>query len=165
MSLAILGLTAGFILVLVFLLYLLIHSQLTVFMKFLAVFIVAGFYILQYESLQQYSGWPSTDDLPEKFVLIATDIREPNQKTGEKGMMYWWLRDSASLDQAPRVYQLPYEPEVHKKTEQVLQQQEMGTQYVGRKSKKSQLTNGAGVSFEKISKSQRHQKARKGNGS
>ncbi|MBT3203898.1 MAG: hypothetical protein HN349_06240, partial [Gammaproteobacteria bacterium] len=61
MSLAILGLTAGFILVLVFLFYLTVKTDLHIAVKFLAVFISAGFYIIQYESLQQFTGWPSTD--------------------------------------------------------------------------------------------------------
>ncbi len=123
MSLAILGLTSGFILVLIFLFIITLKTDLTLTIKFLAVFVITGFYIIQYESLQQYSGWPSTDDLPEKFVLIASDVREPDQKTGEKGVMYWWLRDSANVDQPPRAFQLPYEPEAHKKSEQVIEEQ------------------------------------------
>ena len=158
MSLAILGLTAGFLLVLAFLFYLTLKTELNIAIKFLAVFITAGFYIIQYESLQQYSGWPSTDELPQKFVLIATDVHEPNQKTGQQGIMYWWVRDSSSLNEPPRVYQLPYEAEVHKKTEQVIEQQKKGSQYVGRKIQSNSSSSGSGVSFEKISKSNRHKK-------
>ena len=158
MSLAIFGLTAGFILVLFFLFYLTLKTDLHIAVKFLAVFISAGFYIIQYESLQQFTGWPSTDDLPEKFVLIASDVHEPNQKTGEEGVMYWWIIDSANSQQPPRVYQLPYEAEVHKKTDQIIEQQKKGSQYVGRKTERSSSSAGSGVSFEKISKSNRHKK-------
>jgi len=158
MSLAILGLTAGFLLVLAFLFYLTLKTELNIAIKFLAVFITAGFYIIQYESLQQYSGWPSTDELPQKFVLIATDVHEPNQKTGQQGIMYWWVRDSSNMNQPPRVYQLPYEAEVHKKTEQIIELQKKGSQYVGRKTNSRSSSAGSGVSFEKISKSKRHKK-------
>ncbi len=158
MSLAILGLTAGFLLVLAFLFYLTLKTELNIAIKFLAVFITASFYIIQYESLQQYTGWPTTDDLPEIFVLIATDVHEPDQKTGQQGIMYWWVRDSSSLNEPPRVYQLPYEAEVHKKTEQVIEQQKKGSQYVGRKIQSNSSSSGSGVSFEKISKSNRHKK-------
>lgn len=158
MSLAILGLTAGFLLVLAFLFYLTLKTELNIAIKFLAVFITAGFYIVQYESLQQYTGWPSTDELPEKFVLIATDVYEPDQKTGRQGIMYWWIRDSSNMNQPPRVYQLPYEADIHKITEQVIEQQKKGGQYVGRKTKSHSSSKGSGVSFEKISKSNRHKK-------
>lgn len=158
MSLAILGLTTGFILVLAFLFLLTIKTDVKLVIKFIAVFVITGFYMIQYESLQQYTGWPSTDDLPEKFVLIASDVHEPNQKTGEKGVMYWWIRDSANVDQPPRVYQLSYQPEVHKKAEQVIDEQKKGSQYVGRKAGSHSASAGQGVSFEKISKSDRHKK-------
>jgi len=157
MSLALLGLSAGFILVLAILFYLLISTDLKIYKKFMAVFIVAVFYIVQYESLQQYTGWPTSDELPDKFVLIAADVHEPNQKTGEQGVMYWWIRDSVKRDQPPRVFQLPYKSELHKKGEQVIQEQKKGSQYVARKTGGSSSRTGLGVSFEKIRKSD-HQK-------
>lgn len=158
MNLAIIGLTSGFILVLVFLFYLILKSNLKIGYKFLAVFLSASFYLIQYESLQQYTGWPSSDDLPAQFVLIASDVYEPNQKTGEPGVMYWWVKDSENIDQPPRVYELPYQPETHKKTEQVIEEQKKGSLYLGRKTEGSSSSNSQGVSFEKVSKSTRHKK-------
>ncbi len=158
MNLAILGLSSGFILVLVFLYYLIIKTDLRLSLKFLSVFVVTGFYIIQYESLQQITGWPSTDALPEKFVLLATEVHEPNQKEGEKGVMYWWVRDSVNEVKPPRVYQLPYQPEVYKKTEQVIEEQKRGSQYIGRTIKSDSSNIAEGVNFEKISKSDRYKK-------
>ena len=158
MSLALFGLTTGFILVLTFLYYLTLKTDLRLWLKFLAVFVIAGFYIIQYVSLQQYTGWPSTDDLPEKFVLIASDNHEPNQQTGEQGVMYWWVTDSVNREQPPRVYQLPYMPELHKKTDQVIEELKKGSQYVGRITEGHSSRAGLGVIFEKISKSEHHKK-------
>lgn len=158
MTLAILGLTAGFILVLVVLLLVLLKSPIQPLWKFLLVLLAGGFYLLQYESLQQYTGWPSDDALPARFVLIATDVREPNAKAGDAGVMYWWLRDSADPSRPPRVYRLPYQADLHEKSQQVMQQQQNGSQFVATSSGRSTASAGLGVSFKKISKSRRHKK-------
>lgn len=152
MSLAILGLTSGFMLVLVFLFYLTLKTSIQVWVKLLAVLVVSVFYIIQFESLQQYTGWPSTDNLPEKFILIAADVREPDQKTGEKGVMYWLVRDSTDKQQPPRVFELPYQVEVHKKAEQVISEQKKGSQYIGRISENKSASAANGIGFEKVSK-------------
>ena len=47
--------------------------------------------------------------------------------------MYWWIRDSANMDQPPRVYQLAYQPEVHKKAEQVIDEQKKEASTSGEK--------------------------------
>lgn len=153
-----LGLLAGFILVLGFLYYLLIKTELAVGLKFVAILVVTVFYWVQYQTLQQYMGWPTTDKLPAEFVLIATDIHEPNKQTGEKGVMYWWVRDSADAKQPPRVYQLPFESSLHKQGDQVVEEQKKGSFYVGRKSETTATANSLGISFEKISKSSQNTK-------
>ncbi len=158
MSAAIFGLTAGFILVLAVLLVLLLDSHIKTGWKFLAVLLSSGFYLLQYESLQQYTGWPSDDALPEKFVLIASDVREPDPQTGDAGVMYWWVREQADRLSPPRVYRLPYQSELHQKSQQVEQEQRSGSQYVASTTGTSQGKAGQGVEFFKASKPQRHQK-------
>jgi len=159
MTWAIIGLMAGFILVLVLLYTLLLKTKLAFGYKLLALVVCTLFYWIQYESLQQYTGWPTTDKLPSEFVLIASEVYEPNKTTGETGVMYWWIRESSLADQPPRVYRLPYQAELHQKTEEVIKDQKKGAQYVGKKSADITEANGLGVSFEKISKAKRHKKA------
>lgn len=158
MTWAILGLSAGFILVLAFLLYLLFKTQLSVAFKFLALTLASAFFIIQYKSLHQFMGWPTTAQLPDEFVLIATNVREPNKQTGDLGIMYWWVRESSDLTQAPRVYELPYKAEMQQKTEDVIKQQKEGAQFIGKKPSNSSSPGSKGVSFQKISKAGRHKK-------
>ena len=158
MTWAILGLSAGFILVLSFLLYLLFKTQLFVGTKFLALALASVFFIVQYQSLHQFMGWPSTAELPEEFVLIATNVREPNKQTGDLGIMYWWVRESSDLTQPPRVYELPYKAEMQKITEEVVKKQKEGAQFIGKKSSNASSQGSKGVSFKQISKSKRHKK-------
>ena len=63
---ALLGLLAGFMLVLIFLYYLLLKTPLGVGYKLLAVLVVTGFYWVQYEALQQY-----TDRSTGHYVLVG----------------------------------------------------------------------------------------------
>ena len=156
MILAITGLTAGFIVVVSILYFLLLKTQLSVAAKALALILVSVFFVVQYKSLQQFLGWPSTARLPDEFVLIATDVREPNKQTGDPGIMYWWVRESSDPTQPPRVYELPYKVEMQHKTEEVIHQQKQGAQYIGKKPNNSSGTSG--VSFEKISKASHFKK-------
>lgn len=158
MSMALLGLLAGFVLVLVVLSMMLFMSTYPVFVKGLVVIVVTAFYWVQYESLLLYTGWPSVDNLPVKFVLIAADVQEPNAQTGAEGKLFWWLRDSALPEASPRAYELPYQEELHEKSAEVLEDQKSGAQYVGKIVGSTNGGKGLGVSFEKISKSALHQK-------
>lgn len=158
MTWAILGLSAGFILVLSFLLYLLFKTQLTVGVKFLALALASIFFIVQYLSLHQFMGWPSTTDLPEEFVLIASNVREPNKQTGDLGIMYWWVRESRDLTQPPRVYELPYKADMQKISEDVVKRQKEGAQFVGKRPSNASSQGSKGVTFKQISKSKRHKK-------
>jgi hypothetical protein len=155
---AIFGLSAGFVLVLGFLYYLLIRTQLGLVLKLVAVVVVSVFYWIQYQSLQQYTGWPSHDDLPDEFVLISADVVEPDKQTGEEGVMYWWVRDADNLELPPRVFQLPYRAPLHEQSQDVVEEQQKGSVYVGRQDQSGSAGDSLGVSFEKISKASRMKK-------
>ena len=158
MSQAILGLTAGFILIAILLLLVLFKAALSWPAKLALVIVVSGFYWVQYHSLLQYGGWPSEDRLPDEFVLIASDVREPNAATGDAGVMYWWVRESDDPAQPPRVYRLPYRNQMHQQGDEIVEQQKQGKQYVGRATSSGPGSGGFGVEFERISKSERYQK-------
>jgi hypothetical protein len=152
------GLLAGFILVLFLLAIVLIRSHTAVVTKFILVVLISSFYWVQYQSLLQYRGWPTTDQLPDEFILIASEVQEPDPRRGIEGGMYWWVRESDNLQQPPRVYQLPYQEEIHQQADNVIKEQEQGAQYVGRRGEAGAQSGGFGVSFERISKSSRYKK-------
>ena len=62
---------------------------------------VTGFYFWGYASVHSLLGIPSTDALPEKFVMIAAIVDEPRPKFD--GALYL----------QPRAYKLPYSRPVH----------------------------------------------------
>ncbi len=153
MTLALLGLTAGFILLSLMLFFLWVRSSLPQSWKWLALIALLGFFWIEYTSLQRYAGWPTTEALPERFRLIASEVAEPDKKTREDGLMYWWLQDLDHPERPPRVYRLPYEAKVHEQSAQVLQEQAKGAAWVGKRSARGGgAGNGLGVEFERIRK-------------
>jgi hypothetical protein len=159
MSWALVGLLSGFIMVLVLLYYLLIKSSLGLTLKVCAVFVVSLFYWVQYEALQQYTGWPSHDELPQNFILLAAYVQEPGKQSGEAGAMYWWVRDSTRPDLPPRVFHLPYRIELHEQAAQIVAEQKKGGVYLGKTTQQGAAGRGQGIRFEKVSKSERNQKS------
>lgn len=158
MSWALIGLLSGFMLVLFFLYYLLIRTSLSLPLKISAVIVVSVFYWVQYESLQQYTGWPSHDELPQNFILLAAYVQEPGKQSGEAGAMYWWVRDSTRPDLPPRVFELPYEAEMHEQAARIVAEQKKGSVYLGKNTQQGAAGRGQGIRFEKVSKAERNQK-------
>ncbi len=74
---------------------------------------VTVFYFFANEVVHGMWGWPSADALPERFVLLAAVIDEPN--TRRAGALYVWvnaLEDGKPAAQ-PRAFQLPYRKDLH----------------------------------------------------
>jgi hypothetical protein len=153
MTIALIGLTAGFVLLSALLFLLWLKSPLPQGWKWLALIAVIAFFWVEYGALKRYAGWPTGEALPQRFRLIASEVIEPDKKTREDGIMYWWLRDLDHPDWPPRVYQLPYEAQAHEQSAQVLEEQSKGAAYVGRrKARGAAAGNGLGVEFEKIAR-------------
>lgn len=84
--------------------------------KALMVLLVSGFYFVGQHSFWLVSGWPTTDDLPRRFVLLSAVFDEPNPARGHKGAIFIWvnpIEDNQPLSM-PRVHQLPYEPDLRR---------------------------------------------------
>ena len=91
----------------------LLWSRWPAWLKGLLVIGVTGFYFYADDALHGLSGLPSRDALPERFVLLAAVIEEPNAKS--KGALYVWvneLKDGKPAAQ-PRAYRLPYQKDLH----------------------------------------------------
>ena len=91
----------------------LLWSRWPAWLKGLLVIGVTGFYFYADGQVHGLAGWPSRDALPERFVLLAAVIEEPNTKS--KGALYVWvneLKDGKPSAQ-PRAYLLPYAKDLH----------------------------------------------------
>jgi hypothetical protein len=91
----------------------LLWSRWPAWLKGLLVVGVTLFYFYANEVVHHMWGWPSSDALPEKFVLLAAVIEEPNSK--QPGAVYVWvnaLENGKAIPQ-PRAYRLPYAKDLH----------------------------------------------------
>ena len=80
------------------------------------------FYILTYDSFKNLMGWPSNDNLPDRFRLVAAQIYEPNALINSEGSIFLWITDMDDLAglSTPRSYSLKYNKEVHERVSKAL---------------------------------------------
>jgi hypothetical protein len=91
----------------------LLWSRWPAWLKGLLVVGVTLFYFYANDVVHNMWGWPSSDALPEKFVLLAAVIEEPNSK--QPGALYVWvnaLENGKAIPQ-PRAYRLAYAKDLH----------------------------------------------------
>jgi hypothetical protein len=91
----------------------LLWSRWPAWLKGLLVVGVTAFYFFANDVVHSVWGWPSSDALPARFVLLAAVIEEPSNKTS--GALYVWvnaLEDGKPAAQ-PRAYKLPYAKDLH----------------------------------------------------
>jgi hypothetical protein len=111
------GLVAAFVLTALLLLGVNLYSNFSWRIKITLIVVVSAFYVGFYYSLPPLMGWPTNDDLPKRFNLIATYVEEPDKKTGEAGHIFLWVTDfrKGSGRSEPRAYRIPFEYDLHAK--------------------------------------------------
>ena len=109
------GLVAAYILIALLLLSINLYSNWSWKVKASTIIVTSFFYIVTYYSFPPLLGWPTTDNPPERFRLVASHVQQPNKVTGEEGYVYLWLTriDDLSAMEPPRAYQLDYSNELH----------------------------------------------------
>jgi hypothetical protein len=96
--------------------------------------LVVGVTVLYFHgntTLHALSGLPSSDALPERFVLLAAVIEEPAKKND--GALYIWvnpLEDGKPTPQ-PRAYKLPYSKDLHALLNEGLKKARQGVSQMG----------------------------------
>ena len=88
-------------------------------------------------SVSDFMGWPTDEDLPEKFRVYWLVIDEPDPKRDDGGNIYVWLQPDLETegthdswhdyllsfydgDSEPRAYRLPYTRELHEQSQKAL---------------------------------------------
>lgn len=82
--------------------------------KATAIVATGGFFVGSYFAIVGMLGWPSVDNPPPRFALLATRVIEPDRITGTAGVIYLWLEalDENNIPSGkPRSYSLAYTPE------------------------------------------------------
>jgi hypothetical protein len=127
-------LTAGYVALAVLLLIVLVRASVPRWGKLTLTLLLTGFYFVNFEAVQGLFGWPASESLPARFVLLATVIDEPSQASGSKGAIYVWINALEANKPAakPRAYQLPYGKDVHAMLTEAMKKNRNGISQMGR---------------------------------
>ncbi len=135
MNQAIIGLTITYVALAALLLGIFLLARVPTWLKFLTLILISGFYYLTWFSYQGLLGWPTAQDIPDEFQLLSSQITEPDEQTGDPGVIHLWLNtfiDNRPADE-PRAYEMPYDLETHAALQEALNQQRQGKIQIGRK--------------------------------
>lgn len=135
MSEAVIGLTVAYVALAAFVIGLSIFSRWPFWVKLVSVASVCGLYFLTYASLKGMLGWPTRAELPERFMLLASYISEPDKASGASGSIQIWaasLADRRPAD-APRAYLLDYDADLHGQLDEANQRMRQGVIQLGRR--------------------------------
>ncbi|MEP6720327.1 MAG: hypothetical protein ABJA77_02700 [Variovorax sp.] len=91
----------------------LLWSRWPAWLKGLLVVSVTAFYFFADDTVHSMWGWPNPDGMPERFVLLAAVIDEPNSKRA--GNLYVWVNaiEDGKPAAQPRAFRLPYSKDLH----------------------------------------------------
>jgi hypothetical protein len=133
MNESILLLVAANVVVLALLMLVLVFSRLHWILRLLLVLMVSGSYWIAYQGWDRAQGWPSSNAVPEKFLLHGAVIEEPNKEEGVSGTIFLWLSDLTEHQPAeqPRAYVMPYSKRLHNAAQEAIRHMRNGELQLG----------------------------------
>lgn len=88
-------------------------------------------------------GWPSESQLPDKFVILGVNVKEPDASS--KGAIYYWVRSIPSdKNGTPLNIQMPYSKEAHEQAREIQKRMRNNQNVQGRRQGFGEEGNGFG---------------------
>jgi len=114
-TLGIAGLITAYVLIALLLLSINLYSNWSWKVKAGTIIITTIFYIISYISFPPLLGWPTSQQPPERFKLLAAHVEQPDKASGKEGAIYLWINqiDDLTAYGAPRAYKMPYSDLMH----------------------------------------------------
>ncbi len=123
----------------------LLWSHWPAWLKAMLICAVTLFYFIGYSALHAIWGLPSTDNLPERFVMLAAFVEEPVKNN--PGALYVWVSEIEDGQESvlnPRAYKLPYSRELHTRIDKALERGRDGVSQMGTAKPKKKNLRGKG---------------------
>jgi hypothetical protein len=107
-------------------------------------------FVVSYVGIYSLLGWPTKDQVPDRFSVIATRIVEPDRQAGTEGAVYLWLEtvdDNNIPSGRPLAYQMPYTDELARSADRAQEMIDSGEEVQGntREITESETQNTAGT--------------------
>lgn len=123
----------------------LLWSNWPVWLKGMLIAAVTALYFVGFHTINAIWGLPSTNLLPERFVMLAAFVEEPVKK--KEGAIYLWVSELTDNQESvlnPRAYKLPYTRKLHTQIDLSLERGRDGVSQMGtaKKTKKSMVGKG-----------------------
>jgi len=132
------GVGLGFVLIGTLVLWFIIGSRGNWLSKAVVIFASLYFCLSVGFSIKDYMGWPTEEDLPNKFVVHWVVIEEPDKQTGDKGHVYIWIKPSSKTkntretwedyllsfydgESKPRAHQMSYSKDLHERAQEAIE--------------------------------------------
>jgi len=126
-------------------------------------FIAATMYFgaCMYKSLDALEGWPTQEELPDKFEVFWIKVEEPNKRTKDPGTVYVWAQDlepekkkdnlpyflkfhTKDEDGESRVHILPYSDQLRDEAQKIMERLKKGGRFMASKGKGKGIGKGKG---------------------
>ena len=117
MALGITGIIAAYILLALLLLSINLYSKWSWQVKAATIVLTSVFYVVTYYSLPALLGWPTSQNPPSQFRLLAAHVIQPDKEKNTSGTVYLWLSKIINMTELsePRAYEFDYSTELHEK--------------------------------------------------
>lgn len=112
----------------------LIRARLHWGLKLLLVLAACGLYFVSYQGWREVQGWPVSSNPPNRFLLHAAVIDEPDKRSGAPGEIFIWVSDlvEGKPSGRPRAYRIDYEKRLHNDLQDALRNMRNGVVQLGR---------------------------------
>jgi hypothetical protein len=103
--------------------------------KIALIALTTGLYFLAYQAHHAMMGWATKEAVPERFVLLATVIEEPNKEKNFPGQILIWVNGIESDNKPakePRAFKVPYEKDLHALLGEAMKKNRQGVTQIGR---------------------------------
>ena len=144
-------LVAAYVAVATLLLSIVIWNRVRWWIRAVAVVVTAAFFFVSFDSVRNILGWPTSEDLPDRFEILYARIQEPDETMRVEGAIYVWAMtlpgegplDESDVytpgmldtrirpDQAPRAYRIPYTRFAHEQVNEALLKMQEGVRQIG----------------------------------
>lgn len=126
-------LTLAYVAIAFLLLVLCLATRWPTLLKLAMIGMVTCAYFLAESAFDGMLGWPAAAGIPEKFVLLATVVEEPDKAHNNKGAIFLWVNgiEGGHPVAEPRAFRVAYGKPLHALLNEAMKKNRQGISQIG----------------------------------